>query len=234
MIRYLWWYERDLCQIFWTHWTMMLHFFGQQEMTNSHWTKTHFISSSFVKMRWIPILKMCRSSANFWMDEWQYSSITADTALMLTYITTVLSLPPICSISVDSLSSVITLFYLRVVEWSKISFWKASFDKIIVSIFDFCYSFKTSIFWLMWQNTVCKHILFPRDLFSYTSHASKCWMHLLFIIHFFSYFSFSWGVCTTVFINPAVTRDLYGIQTSADACWRDKEWQNTRASSECR
>ncbi len=55
-----------------------------------------------------------------------------------------------------------------------------------------------------------------------------------FFVHFFLHFSFSRTVHATVFTKPAVTRDLIDIHTSASACWKDNELQNTCASSEFR
>ncbi len=87
------WILGDLCHIFQTHWTTTLHFFSLEKMRN-HVEQMRFIPSSFVKMRRINILRMCRSSASFWMDEWQSYSITDNTVLMLTSVMTVLSIPP--------------------------------------------------------------------------------------------------------------------------------------------
>ncbi len=47
------------------------------------------------------------------------------------------------------------------------------------------------------------------------------WIHFSFI--------FFGGVCTIVFTKPAVTRDLFDAQTSADACWKGNALQNTSA-----
>ncbi len=46
----------------------------------------------------------------------EFLDITADTVLVLTSITTVLSLLPTCSISANSLASVNALYHLRIVE----------------------------------------------------------------------------------------------------------------------
>ncbi len=51
-------------------------------------------------------------------------------------------------------------------------------------------------------------------------------------------FTFSLSVSererATVFTNPAVIRDLFGIQTSKDGGWKGNALQNMRASSEFR
>ncbi len=91
----------DLCQVFQTHWTTTFHFFLSHWQWGTHIEQTSFIPSSVAKIGWIDILEMCRSSASFRMDEWQSSSITADTVLMLTYVHLWVS-PPTCTISADS------------------------------------------------------------------------------------------------------------------------------------
>ncbi len=47
------------------------------------------------------------------------------------------NLPPRCSISAGSKPSLNALCYLLMVESCKISFWKASFNRAIISTFDF-------------------------------------------------------------------------------------------------
>ncbi len=137
----------------------------------THIEQTHFIRSSFIKMLWIDILRMCMLSASIQMDEWQPFSITADTVLMLTSITTVLSLPPICSISPDSLLCANILCHLRTVESCTVWFWKASFNRAILSTFDFFNSMQNFtvmffgqkfIFLFMKLHAVWKQTLFTR------------------------------------------------------------------------
>ncbi len=57
----------------------------------------------------------------------------------------------------------------------------------------------------------------------YTSRTSQCWMLLPFFVHFFWHLSFSGGRHATVFTKPAVTRDLFGIHSSAAAFQKDNE-----------
>ncbi len=103
----------------------------------THIKQTHFFPSSFVKTCWIDILRMCRSSVSFRMGEWQSSSITTDIELMLTSVMTVLGLPPTCSISTDSLLSINALCHLQMVKSCQVSFWETSFNRLIISTFDF-------------------------------------------------------------------------------------------------
>ncbi len=56
----------------------------------------------------------------------------------------------------------------------------------------------------------------------------------IFFVRFFLHFSFSRGVHTTVFTEPDATRDLFDVQTSAGACWKDNELQSACALSEFR
>ncbi len=51
----------------------------------------------------------------------------------------------------------------------------------------------------------------------------------VFVNYFLTIFG---GVHAPVFTKPAVTRDLFDLQTSLGACWKDNELQNTWASSE--
>ncbi len=46
---------------------------------------------------------------------------------------------------------------------------------------------------------------------------------------FFLHLLFSSEERVTVFTKPAVTRDLFDVQTSAEVCWKDNELLNTCA-----
>ncbi len=50
-----------------------------------------------------------------------------------------------------------------------------------------------------------------------------------FVFSFVIFFNFFGGVHVTVFTKLAVTRDLFGIQTSVGACWKGNALQNTCA-----
>ncbi len=105
---------------------------------------------------------------------------------------------------------------------------------------------ETYIFLFTWRHTVWKHALFihapqwgiflivneadtfPLTLptfpnFEYFSHFFVC---------FFLHLLFSEGVSTTVFTKPAVTQDLFVVQTTTRASWKNNELQNRCATSE--
>ncbi len=72
----------------------------------------------------------------------------------------------------------------------------------------------------------------------YTSRASEDWTPSHFFFFFFFFFGCFLlllspeGVHATVFTKPAVSLDLFDIQTSTGACWKDNELQNTCTFSE--
>ncbi len=55
-----------------------------------------------------------------------------------------------------------------------------------------------------------------------------------FVFSFNFFFPFFGGVGATAFTKPAVTRDLFDIQTSVGICWKDNTLQNTDALAESR
>ncbi len=128
----------------------------RQSSISSCIEQTHLISGSLVKMHWIAILGMCRSSASFQMDEWQSSSITADTVLMMTSITTVLSLLPKYPISADS-ASANALCHLWMVESCKVHFRKPLSKEWLfsLSIFLIHTKFYSVIHFLAYMVTHC-------------------------------------------------------------------------------
>ncbi len=66
-----------------------------------------------------------------------------------------------------------------------------------------------------------KAVVFPLilPLLPNVERSSHCFVHFL-------HLPFSWGVHTTVFTKPTVTWNLFDVQTSMDALWKDNELQN--------
>ncbi len=80
----------------------------------------------------------------------------------------------------------------------------------------FPYAPQTCIFWLRMKQTSF-HLHF---LCFQTSNTSPFFCPLLPAVLIL------WGAHTSVFIKPAVTWDLFDIQTSVDVSWKDNELQN--------
>ncbi len=93
---------------------------------------------------------------------------------MLTTVITVLGLPPTCSISANSLPSVNALRHLQMADSCKVSFWKASFNRVTVP---------TLIFFLISHKILQRNIIWSKHPFPYlhwdSLHGNTYYFHML-------------------------------------------------------